>query len=414
VEAAPLKVEVSAESAILINAETGRVLFEKNSHALCYPASTTKIATALYTLTQAGDDLDNLVEAEREAIASISPSQKKKANYRNPAYWIEVGSNHVGIKKGEIMPLKDLMYAMMLASANDAANVIAQYIGGTISGFVKQMNEYLVQIGCQDTNFMNPHGLHHPDHYTTASDLAKIARDVIKYPFFREVVSTFNYVNNQTNKQPSRTFVQTTKLLKKNSPYYYQHAIAAKRGYTTDSLHTLVAAAQYGDRNLIAVVLKCPEHKDIYMDASRLFDAAFNERKETKRVLAKGPQVYTQLVEGASSKLETTLAEDIYISYYPSEEPTVKANLIWDSLIPPLAKHQQVGLITLTSNDGHYKKVVPLLAKEEVKPTIVFSIKKQMKTFSQNNLLIKGAFVSGIVLLLSGIAFWVLCKRYQH
>lgn len=406
-----LEIKVVSESAILINADSGAVLFEKNSQMLQYPASTTKVATALYALKQAGNDLDEMVEAEKEAIASITSEKKKKANYRNPPYWVEVGSNHMGIKHKERMPLRALLYGMMLASANDAANVIAQYIGGTIPGFMYQMNEYLKQIGCQETNFLNPHGLHHPDHQTTASDLAKIMREALHTPFFAEIVGTAAYLAPETNMQSARTLLHTTKLMRKNTPFYYSKAVGAKLGRTTDALYSLVAIARHQDRTLIAVVLRCPEQKDLYQDVKTLFEAAFSEAKIHRRILNSGAQDYTRKVKGAKTLVKTYSVDEIVISYYESEEPNIQAVLKWEKLVPPIAKGQKVATFSVTSRNGLIEKTVSLFATEEVKPTLLFALKLKMHDWGQGSLIRKGSLVAGIILLFSGMIWWFLSRN---
>src|SRR3984957_869054 len=224
-----LQLSVSTEEAILMNAKTGKVLFEKNGYKQAYPASTTKIATALLTLHRCRDHLDILITAERESLASISPQAKRQSDYRSPSHWIETDSTHIGIKQGEELSLNDLLHGMLIASGNDAANVIAQRLGGTIPKFMEDVNDYLKKIGCKNTHFNNPHGLHHPAHMTTAYDLAVMAREGLKDPIFKQIVSTVRYTSAQTNLEFERTFTQTNQLLKKG-PFFYQKAIGVKTG----------------------------------------------------------------------------------------------------------------------------------------------------------------------------------------
>ena len=189
-----LKISVKADSAILINAETKAVLFEKNAYTKQFPASITKIATAAYVLKEKRQDLAKGIKAEQESIASISSDAKQRGKYTAPAYWIELGSSHIGIKKGEELTLKDLLYGMLVATANDASNVIAQYVGnGSIPKFMNNLNCYVAGLGCRDTYFMNPHGLHHPKHQSTAYDMAIITCEALKDPIFREIVKTVRY-----------------------------------------------------------------------------------------------------------------------------------------------------------------------------------------------------------------------------
>ncbi len=158
----PLSLQIHSESGILMNADTGVILFEKNAHEAAFPASITKVATALFVLKTHGNRLENSVTVKPEALASISPQNKRQSNYKSPAYWLETDGSHIGMKKGEEMSLRNLLYALLISSANDAANVIAQHAGGTIQKFMEKENAYLKELGCQHTHFLNPHGLHHP------------------------------------------------------------------------------------------------------------------------------------------------------------------------------------------------------------------------------------------------------------
>ncbi len=360
-----LAISVHAESAILMNAETGAVLYEKNSRKLQFPASTTKIATAAYTLKVASEKLEDKISADQEAIASISEQAKKKSNYTLPPYWIEQGSTHMGIKKGEIFSLKDLLYGLMVASANDSANVIAQHVGGTIPDFMKGVNNYLQEIGAKDTVFMNPHGLHHPKHQTTAYDMAILAIDAMKDPLFRQIASTVHFTRPKTNKQEPTTLVQGNRLLKKGQ-YHYAKAIGIKTGYTSVAQHNLVAAAKDGDRTLVAVLLKNPEKGEMFKDAAKMFEAAFNQPKVERVLLPSGKQKFVLDIPGADKKLYTVLQKDISTTYYPAEEPKIKALLFWDNLTLPIKKDQRVGEIRMVYEDGSVLTAQPIYAAEEV------------------------------------------------
>src|SRR5262249_25642973 len=144
-------------------------------------------------------DLKQVFTADREALASITPEAKRQSNYRSPPHWLETDGTHVGIKKGEELSLYDLLHACLIASANDASNIIAQSLGGTIPQFMDEVNAYLKEIGCKNTHFNNPHGLHHPDHYTTAYDLAMMAKEGLKDPVFRKIVSLMRHSCPRTN-----------------------------------------------------------------------------------------------------------------------------------------------------------------------------------------------------------------------
>ncbi|MEI6531883.1 MAG: serine hydrolase, partial [Chlamydiota bacterium] len=210
-----------SEIALLINADTGAVLYEKNGSLLCHPASTTKLATALYA-AHLQTDWEEIIEVPSEAIGSISYEAKKRANYKKPAYWVEVGSTHVGLKKGEKLSFHNLMAATIVASANDAANVIAYHTGkGDIDLFVKGLNKYLKEeLGCKKTTFYNPHGLFIPDHQTTAKDMALITRAFLKDKRLKNLGSLSTFPVDETNKQEALLLVNKNKLLRKGEHYY--------------------------------------------------------------------------------------------------------------------------------------------------------------------------------------------------
>lgn len=358
-----LSVTIESEAAILINAETGAILYEKNAHTLHYPASTTKTATALFALKKKGDQLSTVIAAEQEAIASISSEAKKRSNYTMPSHWVEQGSTHMGIKRGEEFTLRDLLLGVLVTSSNDASNVVAQFVGGTIPDFVKELNEYLQSLGCKQTYFTNPHGLHHPKHQTTPYDMAIIAREAMKNPTFREMVSLVKFVRPKTNKQESTVMLQTNRLLR-NGKYYYPKAIGIKTGYTSIARHNLIAAAKHEGRELIAVLLKCDESGQVFRDAIKLFDAAFNQSKMRKVVLKSGPQKFTYQLEGAV--LNTYSKEDLILDYYPAEEPTVKCFLQWHTLKLPISKDQEVGELQLKTLKGDLIQKVALFSTADM------------------------------------------------
>jgi serine-type D-Ala-D-Ala carboxypeptidase (penicillin-binding protein 5/6) len=372
--AVPLSLNVHADSAILINADTGAVLFEKKAHVLLYPASTTKIATGMYALHVAGDKLDTIIEAEQEALASISEEKLRRSNYSFPSYWLIPGASHIGIKKGEKLSLRDLLYGLLVSSGGDAANVIAQHIGGTIPDFMVAVNAYLKEIGCQNTTFNNPHGLHHPKHQTTAYDLALMMREALKNQTFCEIIATVKYTRPKTEKQESTVLLQTNKLMRKGK-FYYPKAIGGKTGYMSASSHTLVVAARDGDRTLIAVLLKSKEREDTFKDAIMMFEAAFNQPKVHKQLFKSGPQSFTLELAGASKPITTYIQDNVNLEFYPAEEPKLKCFLYWTAATPPISKGQAVGELRLQTPEGKVERTIPLLASEEVPATWMWSLK---------------------------------------
>lgn len=380
VQAEQLTTELSAPSAILVNSSSGVVLFEKHAYEQGYPASITKIATALYTL-HLGKNLDELVTAKQEAIASISPQAKKQSNYRSPAYWLESDGTHMGIKKGEMISLKDLLYGMMLVSANDAANVIAQHVSGTIPQFMQDVNAYLKQIGCKQTHFCNPHGLHHPDHVSTPYDMSIITREAMRYPLFREIVATTKYICPETNLQEARTFTTGNHLIR-SGQNHYSKAIGVKTGYHSAAGKTLVAAAKEADRELIAVVFNCATRDDRYIDATKLFKLAFDQPKVQRKLLSQGIQKIELSASQLRKKVKTCLAEDLIWNYYPSEEEPIKLKVKKEDLSAAIVKGQIVGQIQVINAADQILKQVDLLAFEDVNCTVIFKLKQWLSNSS--------------------------------
>lgn len=373
-EAVPLDLNVTAESAILINANSGEILFEKNAHAPQYPASITKVATALYTLHVYQDKLDTMVKAEHDAVASVAKEAKKRSNYTLPAHWLEPGATHIGIKRNELLSLKDLLYGMLISSGNDASNVIAQYIGGSVSNFMSDVNSYLKEIGCTQTNFCNPHGLHHPNHKTTAYDMALISKEAMKYQVFREIVKTVRHTRPKTNKQSATTLIQTNRLLRKGKSYYNK-AAGIKTGWTSDAQNTLVASAEHNGRLLIAVLIKVKERETIFQEAKMMFETAFNQPLVQRVLLKAGSQKYALNHPEASKKIPTYLAKDVCTDFYPAEEPTLKCTLKWLPVEMPVSQDQHIGNMLITNDKGKLIQKVPLYAAEDVGKSWISSFK---------------------------------------
>lgn len=404
-KAQPLALNVKAEAAILMNADTGAILYEKNAHTLLYPASITKIATSIYSLHKKGDQLDTKITADQDAIGSVSEEVKRRANYSTPSYILVSGGSHIGIKKGEILSLRDLLFGMMIASGNDASNVIAQHVGGTIPQFMEEVNSYLKQIGCLSTTFQNPHGLHHPKHQTTAYDMAILTKEALKNPHFREIVSTVRYTRPKTNKQEASTLVQTNRLLR-SGKLYYPKAIGVKTGYHTPAQNTLVAAAKDGDRTLIAVLLKAEDRKEMFTDAVKIFEAAFSQPKIQRTLLKEGPQKFTLEIPGANQVLTTMLSENITLDYYPAEEVKIKCLLSWDkNLQMPILKDQRVGELVFQFDNGTVWRTVPLYSQVTVEATGWQKVKNFFSGTGNKSTYFKGI---GVLVFIIFVGFFAL------
>lgn len=397
-----IKVEVSAKGAILLNAETGAVLWEKNAHTPMVPASTTKMFTALYALEKKGAMLDEMVTASLDAVSCVHPTIRRAGSSQHPPYRLEFGGTHMGIKAGETLPLRTLLYGLMLTSGNDAANVIAQHVSGSISTFMEELNRFVRAKGCQNTILYTPHGLPHDEHKTTAYDMAILAKEAIKNPIFREVVKTTQYPRLATNKQLESILYQHNALVKPGK-FYYPKAIGIKTGYTISGGYTIVAAAEDAERKLIVVLLGCEKIEQRYKDAIALFEAGFNEKKISRTLFSKGFDLFSYQIDGAKAPLQAYLSQDIALQYYPSEEPTFKASIAWQVLTMPILAGQKVGEMQILSPEGRILTAAPIFAVRNVGATFSHQVqlawKKVKKGLWDNVTLVMAAV--GIILLSS-------------
>ena len=364
----PTKLELSAKSAILINGETGETLYEKNAHQPLYPASITKLITAMYLLEKKGDALEVCVEASPEAVAAVHSHAKKTEGHKHPSHRLEFGGTHMGLKSGEILPLRVLLYGLMLASGNDAANVIAEHVSGTIPQFIDELNAFVRSKGCTHTQLHTPHGLPHTEHKTTAYDMALLAKEAIKHPVLREVVKSAHSIRPASNKQSEIVMHQHNALVRPGSKFYYPKAIGIKTGYTRAAGYTLIAAAEDENRKLVAVVLGCETLEQRYRDALLLFETAFQEKKDTRTLFAKDFDFFSTACKGGKQQLKAALEEDLCVSFYPSEEQKFQHTVVWDELRLPIRAGQKVGEMRIFSSHGTLLKRATLFAAHPVEP----------------------------------------------
>ena len=367
-----LQVDLTAKAAILINAETWVILYEKNGHLPLFPGSTTKIGTALYALDGKRANLEKVVTVSQEAV-------RKKTASSNCPYHLETDGSMMGIAKGEMLTFEALLHGLLLVSGNDAANAIAEASSSTIPQFMGELNGYLQTLGCHNTRFQNPHGYHDPQHITTAFDLALMARKAFQNPTFREIVSKTSYTVPATNKRSETKLKQYNGLVAQGK-HHYPKSIGGKTGFHSHAGYCLVSAAAHDGRTLIAAVLGCPQNSDRYSDSRKLFETAFAEPLQTRR-LAPIEQIYAKSIPGAKHDLRAALTKDLCISYYPAEEPSVRAFIHWDLPSLPIAKGQKVGEIRVMDQREMLVLKEDLVAKEAVQPTFWFALKERWNHF---------------------------------
>ena len=252
----PSAPSVQAECAILIDANSGNILYGKNIHSPQPPASITKVLTALVACE------------ERSMSETITFSH-------NAVYDLPWDSSIVGFSEDEQVNMKDALYGLMLKSGNEAAQGIAEHVAGSIADFADLMNERAAEAGAINSHFVNPHGLHHEEHYTTAYDMAMILRAAVQNDTFLEIASTVSYKIAPTNiNENGYSLTAGHKMINKNRAEYYEYAVAGKTGYTSKAGNTLVTYAQKGDMELICVILQ--SHQTQYADTKALLDYGFS------------------------------------------------------------------------------------------------------------------------------------------
>lgn len=259
---------IYSEAAILIEAKTGKILYDKDIYSRKYPASTTKILTAILAIENC--DLNETAIASHEAIFSVKS-----------------GYSIANIQEGESFTIGELLEVLMLQSANEAANIIAEHISGSVEEFAKLMNQKAKEIGCLDSNFVNANGAHNDEHYSTAYDLAMIAKYCMQNEIFRQLVEMQECSLPTTEKfEEERKFYNTNSLMQQNSRYYYPYCNGIKTGFTTPAKNCLISSSNKNGFELISVILHAESTEDglsaRYVDTINLFEYGYNNFKKDK------------------------------------------------------------------------------------------------------------------------------------
>ena len=257
--------EISANAAIVLDANSSFVLYEKNADTKLYPASLTKIMTFAIVMEKTGGNLDDMVNFSYNAVTKD----------------LDRESATIGASAGDQLSVKDCLYSLLLPSANDVANALAEHIAGSVKDFALLMNERAESIGCTNTNFVNPSGLHDDNQWTTANDMAKIIQYAMSYPMFSQISSSVSYrhapIRRYKNPDNSNNLVlNTNSIMVPGSGYYYNGITSGKTGHTSLAGYNLAASARKHDMDLICVLLGCKSEKIRFNEAKILFDFYFN------------------------------------------------------------------------------------------------------------------------------------------
>lgn len=348
-----------SSACLLMEESTGKILYSKNANSIMYPASTTKIMTAILTLENC--NLSDTAVVSHNAVFSI-PS----------------GYSTASLVEGEVLTIEQLLNVLLIPSANDAAVVLAEHIAGSVEAFSDMMNSKAVELGCLNTHFVNPNGIHNENHYSTAYDLALIGRYAMQFPTFKEISSKTRYTLPITNaySKEDRIFNTTNDLIKPNyssSPtnYYYKYATGGKTGYTDPAGQCIVATATKDNISLIAVTLHGDFTEDNLsqraLDCKALFEYGFNNFSMVS-IAQKGDVASNMKVPNAtkdSSSLDLLYSDDIY-AFVPNgfDTSSVTPNIKLSSAFAPIAQDTVLGTISYDIDGSNYS--CNLLASHEV------------------------------------------------
>ena len=387
----PKAPEIGAEGAVLIDAKTGQVLYAKNADTAFYPASITKIMTALLALENC--KLDDKVTFEGDALSALP-----------------LGYAAIAATEGETMSAEDWITALLVHSAGDAANALASHVGGTLSNFADMMNERAKKAGAKNTHFNNPSGLQEDNHYTTPYDMAMIMKDCIKNDDFVRISSLLSYTIEPNNKRTQPfTFATRHQMLPIYSSNYYPYAICGKTGYTSQAGYTLVTYAKKDDMELICCVMKCDQDPAKYNDTKALFEYGFKNfylcdaSKEDTR--------YTFSQSGIFSNLNDDFSE-LSISLKGDSQLILPRGLELSDLDTKLSYNEKSGSGNFAKVTYSYEGMKLGSAQLSLKKVDVKDI--SMKIFDNNTIYINIWYVVIVGILLVGILVVVIIKKRKN
>lgn len=354
--------EIEALGGIVIDAHSGKVLYSKNENARYEPASMTKIMTCILALENL--KLTDVVTIDNETSFT--------------------GGSRIYLIEGEQITVQNLLYALMLESANDSAVALAKAVAGSVPDFAKMMNDKAKELGCTGTNFVNPNGLHEEGHLSTCHDMALIAKYAMENPTFRELCTTYTYTVPATNKQPERYLYNTNRLLYDNKTQVvvkgvkrgckYEGCTGIKTGYTPDAGGCLTSGAKNGETEIISVVMASSD-LGRFADTISLFDWTF-ENYHAAKGAEKGQVLGTAPVKGGEVKeVGIATADESYV-LLPAEASSALIStkvVLFEELRAPLKKGDKAGTLEIYAGDEKLDSV-DIVVTEDVREGTIFAL----------------------------------------
>ena len=401
--------DILAKAALLMDVETGTVVYAKNEHEELYPASLTKIMTALLTL-EAIDEGKLTMDQELTATASALEG-------------LASDGSSAGSKVGETMSVRNLLYCMLVVSANEACDILAEAVSGSVSAFVEAMNAKAQELGCVNTHFANPNGLHDPQHYTSAWDMYLITAAAMEHEDFMTICDTANVVIPATNMSGERNYWTTNHLLSTWRVIGYRNTEAhgIKTGSTDAAGHCLVSSAMRGSLHFVSVILGADRVEENGVGNIRSFS-------ETTRMFNYGFDnfTYKTILESKEiiQEVPVTLSEMDHVTVHPAQDIEVlipkvlnaedleRTITLEEPVEAPVSKDQKLGTMTL-SYDGTVYATVDLLASYDVEASKMMTFWRDVKEFFAKTSVRVAAIVL-VVLILVLILWKVLFGRRRY
>ncbi|MFC4768489.1 D-alanyl-D-alanine carboxypeptidase family protein [Effusibacillus consociatus] len=332
---------IEAPVALLMDAKSGQILYEKGENDKRFPASTTKVMTMLLAM--------EAVQSGQKKMTDIVPVPLEAYNIEGSSVWLD---------PNEKFQLQDMIKFVAVPSGNDAAMALAIFLAGSQQAFVQKMNDRAKELGLKGTHFANPDGLHNPDHFTTASDLAILARElIVKYPQILELTKIKSFeIRGGKNK-----IENTNHLIGK-----YEGMDGLKTGFTDEAGYCLVSTAERGGFRLIGIIMGATDDLQRQADTTKLLDYGFTNFN-SKRIADKDKPVGEKAIvpTAKNEEVEVAPAQDLYVAVKKGEEQSVQTKFVWNQVEAPVAKGQVLGQMQQVQN-GKVLSSVDLVSTQEV------------------------------------------------
>lgn len=355
-----IELPIKAESAILIDGNSGKILFEKDPHIKMYPASVTK----LMTLVLAMEAIEN---------GRITMEDRVTASENASSY----GGSQIFLAAGETLTLKELLLGIALASGNDASVAVAEYMAGTHEAFVDMMNEKAKELGLQNTHFMNCNGLHDPNHYTTAYDLGQIALYALRFPQLREICSVKHYRIREETDRPFQ-YDNKNKLL-----WQYPGTDGFKTGWTTDAKYCLAATVEKSGLRFVSVVMGVPVKSGHFADTKVIFNWGYSQYTFKEFYQEKDTVGVVPVGKGAQDSVEAVPEKKIGITVQKGQDKALSSEISLSPIInAPVEKGQVLGYVSIKRNEEVLERI-NLVAKSNIEKG---SLWREMKKVLKNTI----------------------------